>query len=217
MSKSFNLCALALTVAMAASAQAQDEKAVYVHPEVPAYSGWGWHAGVEHLTIDSVVAKQEKIRDSATAFNFEADYYMADKPFEFHMGVSLIQYGDYAEYSVQGCYEGGYRDGECGSEKSDASAVQLYADYGLKKRFGQNLGGFYTLRGGYGAIFGSERAVDNCKGVCGGSDIDVSGGLYGLAGIGFNATKSFSMGLNYKQYLSGDLESSFALDLRWAY
>lgn len=213
MSKSFNLCALALTVAMAASAHAQDEKAVYVHPEVPAYSGWGWHVGVEHLAIDSAVAKQEKIRDSATVLNLEADYFMADKPLELHLGVSFIQYGDHDEFSQYGCYEWG---GDCESKSSDASAMQLYGDYGLKKRFGPHKGGFYTLRGGFSAILGSERSINNCKN-CYSEDIDVSGGLYGLAGIGFNATKSFSMGLNYKQYLSGDLESGFALDLRWAY
>lgn len=212
-----NVGVLALASVIGAQAMAQEKPVSYVHPEVPAYAGWGWHLGVEHLAIDSAVAKKEKIRDSATAFNLGADYYMADKPFEFHMGLSLIQYGDHAEFEVHGCWEGGFRDGDCGSEKSDASAMQVFGDFGLRKRFGPNFGGFYTVRGGYGAIFGSERAVDNCKGVCGGSDIDVSGGLYGLVGIGFNATKSFSMGLNYKQYLSGDLDSAFALDLRWAY
>lgn len=213
MKKTINISALALVTMISGQVLAQEKPAPYVHPEVPAYSGWGWHLGVEHLAIDSEVAAKEKVRDSATAFNFEVDYYTADKPFELHLGLSLLQYGDHDEFSQYGCYEWG---GDCESKSSDASAMQIYGDYGLKKRFGPNKGGFYTLRGGFSAILGSERSIDNCKN-CYSEDIDVSGGLYGLAGVGFNATQNFSMGLNYKQYFSGDLDSAFAIDLRWAY
>lgn len=216
MKSKFLIGALTLAASMVANVQAQENKAGYVHPEIPSYSGWGWHVGAEHLAIDSEVAKKQKVRDSATAFNFGADYYMAEKPYEFHFGFSLVQYGDHNQFSEYGCYEGGWNDGDCESKKADASAIQAYGDFGLRKRFGPSNGGFYTLRGGFSTLFASERAVSNCDG-CRSEDIDVAGGLYGLAGIGFNATKSFSMGLNYKQYLSGDLDSAFALDLRWAY
>lgn len=200
----------------ALNAVAGDAPQTYKHAVKPSSGGWAWHLYAESVSLDSEQAASQRIKDSAVAIGAGAEYYIADTTQAVRFGFAFMQYSDLGEFSVLTEQQGGFNDGEIDNKSSDANGMQLYVDYGIQNRFGANNGGFYTVRGGYALMFGSERAIASCTN-CPSQDIDIESGLYGLVGVGFNATPAFSLGLNYKQYFSGDVENALQLELRWAY
>jgi hypothetical protein len=194
---------------------AVDDTAI-MHDKVPANNGWGWHVYLESLAIDSETAKKEGIGDNASALGLNAEYLFGGTSQSIKFGTAFMQYSDKQKFSQTTVQKGGYDDGRVEDKSSDASAMQIFADYGTLQRFGPHKGGYYNARAGFAVVIGSERGISNCTN-CASQDIDVSGGLYGLLGLGVNFTQGFSMELNYKPYFSGDIKSAIQLNFRWAY
>ena len=192
------------------------EDTAIMHDKVPVNNSWAWAAYLESLAIDSQTAKKEGIGDNASALGLNAEYLFGGTSQSVKMGFVFMQYSDKQGFSQTTVQQGGYDDGRVESKSSDASAMQLFADYGTLQRFGPHNGGYYNARVGFAAVLGSERGISNCSN-CASQDIDVSGGLYGQLGLGVNFTEGVSMELNYKPYFSGDIKSAIQLNFRWAY
>jgi hypothetical protein len=174
--------------------------------------GWGFSGYVDSQSIDSNVAEEQGIGDSATVVGFAGERYTSANNRTFNIGMDIFIYDDKAGFSqtTKNTSTGSVQDSD-----SSARGFTLYADYGPRYKFGSNESSFFTVRGGMNLMLSSERSIGNCTD-CSSQDIDVDGGIYGLAGIG-HSFGSVSIGLQVKQYLSGDLGTGFGIKLSSSY
>lgn len=169
-------------------------------PKEQAYSGWSWSAHVGNLNIDSKVADAQGIDTSAWVIGAAAERYSSDSILTFVIGVDLIGYGDNYSFS---------QDTNKGEKSSDASGAIVYAEFGPRMTFGKDNSNYFIAHGGVSGVFASERGISYCDG-CYSESIDVKGGFYGVLGVG-HTFNSFDLGLQFQQYLSGDLDNSLRL------
>ena len=181
------------------------------NPNNTEYTGWSWSGHLDHVTIDTQAADEQRIENTATAFGGAAEYYSSTTENTLVLGGSILFYRDNAEFAQ---YVEDYW-GDIDYAESDATAAMLFAEYGPKYRFGQNNMSFFTVRGGVSGIFGSERSISNCRN-CASEDIDIDGGVYGVVGIG-QTLGSLDLSLQFQQYFSGDLDNTIRLKLSGAF
>lgn len=181
------------------------------NPNNADYTGWSWSGHIDHVTIDSQVAAEQWIEDSATALGGAAEYYSSTTENTLVLGASVLLYRDNAEFAqyVEDFW------GDVDYTESDATAFMLFAEYGPKYRFGSDNMSFVTVRGGVSGILASERGISNCSN-CYSEDIEINGGLYGVIGVG-QTLGSLDLSLQFQQYLSGDLDNSLRLKLSGAF
>lgn len=204
-----------LFISFTAHAQEQQAKSTLNFAAVPLYSGWAYSFSVGSVGFDPNAAKEEGIDDRAFSLGADAEYLWAGKPLSAVFGFSWISYSDNEKITVTTVGTGTNNEGDLSTSSSDASAIEVHAEYGLRHRFGPNKGGFFILRGGYLLNMFSERSISNCSN-CPSSDIDINGGAYAVSGIGFNGGQTFSMGLNYKKFFTGDFDQALNLEFRWS-
>lgn len=181
------------------------------NPNNADYTGWSWSGHVDHVSIDSQAAAEQWIKDSATAIGGAAEYYSSKTENTLVLGGSVLLYRDNAEFAQ---YVEDYW-GDVDYNESDATAFMLFAEYGPKYRFGQDNMSFFTVRGGVSGIFASERGISNCRN-CYSEDIEIDGGVYGVLGIGQTLGR-FDLGMQFQQYLSGDLDNTIRLKFSGAF
>ena len=171
----------------------------------PSYSAWSWSGHVDHINIDEESAWLQGVDEGATAIGFAAERYTNTSEMTLSLGMSFIMYNDNDEFaqSVENYY------GNIKYSESDASAIMLFAEYGPKYRFGMDNMSFFTARAGVSGILASERSISGCSD-CYSEDIDLDGGAYGLLGVG-HTFGNFDLGLQFQQYLSGDINNVIRL------
>lgn len=166
------------------------------------YSGWSWSAHVGNLNIDSKVAEQQGIDDSAWVLGAAAEHYSTNSSLTFLIGLDLIGYHDENPFP---------QNTTDGWKESDASGAMVYAEFGSKIPFGKDELNYFIAHVGMSGIFSSERSISYCSN-CYSESIDVNGGLYGVLGIG-HSFNNFDLGLQFQQYFSGDLDNSLRLNI----
>lgn len=171
-------------------------------PKEQAYSGWNWSAHVGTLNIDSNVAQEQRIEDSAWVLGAAAERFSSDSSLTFLVGIDLIGYGD--NYSFR-------QETNKGEKSSDASAAMVYAEFGPKVPFGKDDSNYFLAHAGVSGIFSSERGIGYCTD-CYSESIDVKGGAYGVLGVGHSFGR-VDIGLQYQQYFSGDLDNSLRFNI----
>ncbi len=170
--------------------------------EEVAYSGWSWSGHVGTLNLDSKVAQEQYIEDSAWTIGVAAERYSSDSNVTFLIGLDFIGYSDKMPFD---------QNTTDGWKESDASAAMAYVEFGPRIPFGVDQTNYFTAHAGVSGIFSSERGISYCSD-CYNEEIDVSGGLYGVLGVG-HSFGSFDLGLQFQQYFSGDLDNSLRLRL----
>jgi len=169
-------------------------------PKQQAYSGWSWSAHVGTMNIDSKVAKQQGIDDSAWTIGIAAERYSSDSSLTFVLGAEFIGYDDQYSFS---------QETNKGNKGSDASGALIYAEFGPRVPFGKDDSNYFIAHAGVSGMLNSERGISYCED-CYSEDIDVTGGLYGVLGVG-HSFGNFDLGLQFQQYFSGDLDNSLRL------
>jgi hypothetical protein len=106
------------------------------------YSGWSWSGHVDHINIDAEAAREQGIKDGATAIGGAAEYYSTTSENTLSLGASILFYRDNEEFSQ---YVEDYW-GDVDYSDSDANAFMLFAEYGPKYRFGQDNMSFFSVR-----------------------------------------------------------------------
>jgi hypothetical protein len=201
------LCAIALGVSSLSQAATPGNRPGNTNN----FGNWTWSGHIEHVNIDKDAAWLEGIDDSATAIGFAAERYTDSNDFTLSLGASFLIYNDNDEFAQ---YVEDYW-GDTDYSESDADAFMLFAEYGPKYRFGANNMGFFTARAGISGILGSERSISSCSN-CYSEDIDIKGGAYGLLGVGQTFGR-VDIGLQFKQYFSGDLDNSLGFKISGAF
>lgn len=214
---SFARLILASVMAMSCAAQANEEQveAPLSFASVPDRTGWAYSLSAGSVTFDTQTAAQEGIDDTGFILGFDAEYLRQGKPLGAVIGFGWVGYGDNRKIVATTIGTGTGNSGDISTESSDASAIEVHGEYGLRHRFGPNKGGFLILRGGYLLNLMSERAISNCTD-CPSEDVDISGGLYALTGIGVNTGETFALGLTYKKFFTGDFDQSVSVEFRWS-
>lgn len=174
-------------------------------------TGWSWSGHADHINIDKQAAAEQWIEDTAFAIGGAAEYYSSDSENTLSLGTSILFYRDNAEFSQ---YVEDYW-GDEDYEESDANAFMLFVEYGPKYRFGRDNMSFFSVRGGFSGILGSERSISNCRN-CYSEDIEIDGGAYGVLGIG-QTLGAIDIGLQFQQYFSGDLDNTLRLKISGAF
>ena len=175
-------------------------QALAAEPREPVYTGWVWSAHAGTLNIDSDVAKEQYIEDSAWLIGLSAERYSSDSSFTFLVGVDFIGYSDELPFD---------QHTDDGWKESDASAATAYIEFGPKISFGIDNNNYFVAHAGVSGVLSSERSISYCRN-CYSEDIDVSGGFYGVLGVG-HSFGSFDIGVQFQQYFTGDIDNSLAL------
>jgi len=161
---------------------------------------WRYSGHVSMVGIDSEVAKQEGIEDSAISIGLFADYKKTN--WVTSLGLDFIMYDDNEEFSQTVETVGIFNNGDISDESSDASAVQATVATGYEWRYGVNQDIALLLQGGYGHVFSSERTIPNCTD-CRTVDIDVDGGVFAKLML-TKETERWGFSLYAQPYLTGD-------------
>jgi hypothetical protein len=169
-------------------------------PKEQSFSGWSWSAHVGTMNIDSKVAKQQGIDDSAWTIGLAAERYSSDSSLTFVLGAEFIGYDDMYSFS---------QETNKGNKGSDANGELIYAEFGPRVPFGKDSSNYFIAHAGVSGMLSSERGISYCED-CYSEDIDVTGGLYGVLGVG-HSFGNFELGLQFQQYFSGDLDNSLRL------
>lgn len=170
---------------------------------------WTGAIGLEMISISRQAAREQYIDSSALRLNIEGEYFFT-QTLSTTLGMGIISYDDNSSFSQR--TEDNF--GNVKNSESSANAVPFYAELGYKRFFSGEATPYITVRGGFSFIMGSERSIGNCSN-CYSENIDIDGGMYALLGAGIVAGDSWSLGLHYKNYLSGDLESGIGLNISW--
>lgn len=169
---------------------------------------WSYNLGVSSVSLDSDTALREGIEDSALAINFGANY--RSNGWVTSLDADFILYDDNNEFSQRVIGDGLLNRGDISTESSEATAVVTSIASGYEWRFGQNNRASAILQGGFSGVFASTRSIASCSN-CNSDDIDIDGGAFIGGKLAYNL-ESFSIGLNVRQYVSGDgLSSMFGL------
>jgi hypothetical protein len=177
-------------------------QALAAEPKEPAYSGWSWSGHAGTLNIDSKVAYDEYVEDSAWVIGLAAERYSSDSNLTFLVGLDFIGYSDDASF---------HQNTTDGSKGSDASAAMVYVEFGPRIPFGADQSNYFVAHAGLSGILSSERSISNCSN-CYSEDIDINGGFYGVLGVG-HSFGNFDLGLQFQQYFSGDIDNSLRVRL----
>ena len=172
-------------------------QAMAAEPKEPVYSGWSWSGHAGTINFDSKTAYDQYIEDSAWVIGFTAERYSSDSNLTFLVGVDYIGYSDdlsFDQYTTDGWKE------------SDANAAMAYVEFGPRVPFGADNTNYFVAHAGLSGILYSERGIGYCSN-CYSEDIDISGGFYGVLGVG-HSFGSFDVGLQFQQYFSGDIDNS---------
>jgi hypothetical protein len=167
---------------------------------------WTFTFGVEQVAFDKEQAQREFIDDSATALILEGEYFFHSH-YSFTLGLAFVPYDDDASFSQD--TTGGYKS-------SDASGMPIYGELGYKRFFGTNAKTYITARAGVSAMISSTRSISNCSN-CYEEDIDIDGGLYAMLGAGVRLGRSWTFGLHYKNYFSGDIDNAVGIAFSYGY
>lgn len=166
------------------------------------YNEWNWSANLDSLNMDKKVADREWIDSSATVLGFAGEYFTSANSITYSIGADILFFDDQAPFSQQ------TNKGEKGS---DASGAILFAEIGPQYKLGERGDNYVTVRGGFAAVVDANRSIANCSN-CYSEDINIDGGPYGVIGVG-HSFQSFSLGLQFRQYFSGDLDNSFGIKI----
>lgn len=194
-----------LVFCTAISAQTPAENAAAIDPT----GSWIFTLGVEQFSFDQEQATVEYIDDSAVGLDIEAEYFFHQR-YSVSFGVSFIPYDDNAGFSQETEDNFGDRD----TSSSDASGVPLYGELGYKHFFGPQGKTYVTARAGLSAMLSSERSISSCSN-CYEEDIDIEGGFYGVLGAGVRLGSSWLLGLQYRNYFSGDFSRGVGATLSY--
>lgn len=164
------------------------------------YGKWGFSGYVGGASIDSDTAFIEGVDEGALSFGLFVDY--RKDSWITSIGVDVLSYDDNQEFSQVVVGDGLFNSGDVSTESSDATATFLTVASGYEKLFGENETFYANIQTGFSLPVISERSIDNCEN-CYSEDIDVDGGLFAQGSAGIN-TEKFSIGLQVRQYLSGD-------------
>ncbi|MBF7073575.1 hypothetical protein ISG33_09235 [Glaciecola sp. MH2013] len=180
-------------------AQEDSDYTQYYNP-----NGWSYNIALSHVGLDSDTAGSQGIEDTAIAIGFGFNY--RESSWVTSIDADFILYDDNNEFSEVVVGDGLFNNGDISTESSEASALALSVATGYEWRFGQDDRASAILQGGFSGVFASERSIANCSN-CGSQDIDIDGGAFIGGKLAFNQ-ESFSVGLNVRQYVSGDGLSS---------
>ena len=175
-------------------------QAMAAEPEEPVYTGWSWSGHAGTINFDSKTAYNEYIDDSAWVIGIAAERYSSASNLTFLIGLDYIGYSDdlpFDQYTTDGWKE------------SEASAAMAYVEFGPRIPFGVDNTNYFVAHAGLSGVLNSERSISYCSN-CFSEDIDISGGLYGVLGVG-HSFGGFDLGLQFQQYFSGDIDNSLRL------
>jgi len=167
---------------------------------------FAFNLGREWLALDKEQAQREFIHDSAEGLFLEGEYFFHPY-FSYTLGLAILSYDDKASYSQQ--TTGGY-------QSSHARGIPIYGDIGYKQFFGANARIYITARAGVSAVTASERSISDCSN-CHAEDIDIDGGFYAMVSAGVRFAQSWTVGLRYKSYLSGDINNAAGIAFSYGF
>ncbi|WKD49828.1 hypothetical protein [Microbulbifer spongiae] len=169
-------------------------------------SQWSFSANLSQVNLDSKQAALEGVGDSAWSIDVSANYIQNNWISSF--GLGYLGYDDEQEFSqvVEGT--GLFNDGDISVNDSSASAVTAFVATGYQWQFVEQ-GMSVITQAGYTHLFASERGIDNCSN-CYDEDIEIDGGIYAKVSAQKDF-ESFSLGLYFQQYLTGDIENATGL------
>lgn len=169
-------------------------------------SQWSFSANLSQVNLDSKQAALEGVGDSAWSIDVSANYIQNNWISSF--GLGYLEYDDEQEFSqvVEGT--GLFNDGDISVNDSSASAVTAFVATGYQWQFVEQ-GMSVIAQAGYTHLFASERGIDNCSN-CYDEDIEIDGGIYAKVSAQKDF-ESFSLGLYFQQYLTGDIENATGL------
>ena len=161
---------------------------------------WSYNIGLASMSFDSDTALGEGVDDSAITVTFGANYRAAG--WLTSIDADAILYDDNNEFSQVVVGDGLFNRGDVSTASSEASAFALSLASGYEWRFAQSERASAILQGGFSAVFVSDRSIADCVD-CDSQDIDIDGGAFIAGKLAYNFEK-FSLGLNVRQYVSGD-------------
>ena len=180
-----------------------------VAEEIEKNQGWSFGANLAVVNLDSKVAAQEGVDDAAWSIDASAIY--TKDHWVTSLGLGYLGYDDNREFTQRVEGDGWFNDGDISTESSDAGAVTGYVATGYEWKFGADQDLTVLAQVGYTHLFSSERSIDYCRN-CYSEDIDIDGGVYAKVA----ATKDMgpiTLGVFVQQYLSGDIDNAFGLQL----
>ncbi len=178
------------------------------------YGFWTYNGAIGKTSLNSDNARKEGIDEEAMSYGFYGNYHKGQ--LLTSLGLDFVSYDDNEGFSETVIQQGGWDDGDISRRSSDASAFLLSAAFGPKFYLGEQQSTFAYLQGGYGLLTYSERSIGSCSN-CSSEDIDIEGGVFANGGIKTNLG-AISVGVDYRQYLSGDgLENAFSLTIGSAF
>ncbi|WNO08776.1 porin family protein [Teredinibacter sp. KSP-S5-2] len=174
--------------------------------QAPARSN-AWYIGGGRVDIDSQIASEQGIGDSATYI--KVGWVGQNKNFVYGAGISYLDYSDNRSFNQQ--VESNW--GDRSTESSDASASAFFGEGGYTFMPSKYVG--IDMLAGMELIWRSERGIGNCSD-CYEEDIDVDSGIYVSPRLRLIAD-GFTFSISYQHYLSGDLGGTPLVTLGWTY
>lgn len=212
-SKIHSCCLLLLLIPFVAAAATPDvDRSSEVDNVIAMGPSWQMAIYLGPTAIASDAASSARIGSSAFDFGFYAKRHI-NPNFALNLGFSFLEYSDKASFSVPVSYEG---TSSVTRASSDASAMPIFGDVQYVLPIGTQKYAYFSAGAGVSFLLSSERDVPNCSN-CPSEEIDINGGAYGIVEWGAQVGEIWGLGLAYRHYLSGDIESNIALAVAWGY
>lgn len=187
-----------LISASSLSAFAQEE-------ETPSPGSWEFGIGIGHANIDQEAARSEFIDDGALNFSLTAMYLKNN--WMTTLGTEIISYDDDASFS-QDVTSPFFGDS---TEDSSATGILFTGAFGYRWTYQENDAASTYLQAGASFMIDSSRGIDNCSN-CYSEDIDIEGGGFIRGGVHYS-WNAVGLGIEYTQFMSGDLDNTIMLHL----
>ncbi|MGD8569563.1 MAG: porin family protein [Gammaproteobacteria bacterium] len=168
----------------------------------------GFSFALGQVNVDSTIATQERVEDTATYLRFAWEG--QTNAMLYAVGISGFLYSDNDQFSQRVVDNFGNRS----TAESDASAFSLYGETGMSYRIGTSASA--DLLGGYEFVIDSSRSIPNCSG-CASEDIDIAAGAFVAPRLSFQTSDRFKLSFSYFQYLTGDINNAFSLNIGYSY
>jgi hypothetical protein len=171
---------------------------------------------VEHLGLNPDSAKELGLGKYANSINLSYRRANIDNGRLLNMGVGLVYYDDNAQFNETVNING---TSATDNRNSQVQSLSVEADYGLLKLMGAQRNHYWTLRGGYTGLPFGKRTTKKSNEICSGcreENVNIKGGAYGVIGIGHYFEKA-ELSLEYRQYVSGDLNNSIRLGFGYGF